>query len=54
MGYVKQLMQIAHELNLSFSEDAIQAMLALLEENVAPDNLVRILEEVKRELKKHE
>lgn len=54
MSYVKQLMQIAGELNLNFSEEAVQAMLALLEEDVAPDNLVKILEEIKTELKSQE
>lgn len=54
MSHVKYLVQIANELNLSFSEDAVQEMLTLLEEDVSPDNLAKILEEVKMELKSHE
>lgn len=50
MKCLKCLVQIANELNLSFSEEAIQAMLYLLEGDVSPDNLVKILEEIKIEL----
>lgn len=53
MSYLKYLMQIAHELNLNFDEESLQAMLGLLENNVAPDNLVKILEAVKSELTSH-
>lgn len=50
MNYTKNLAQIANELGLNFNEDAIQCMLSLLENGISPDNMVKILEEIKLEL----
>lgn len=54
MSTLKDLTQIAKELNLNFNEESIQLMLCLLENDVSPDNLVQILIEIKNELKSHE
>lgn len=51
MSYNKAFTSIAHELGLSFSEEAVEAMLGLLESGVAPDNLIKVLENIKTELK---
>ena len=51
MGHNKYFLQIAHELGLNFSEEAIELMLGLLESGVSPDNLLKILENTKTEMK---
>ena len=51
MGQNKYFVYIAHELGLNFSEEAVECMLNLLESGVSPDNLLKILENSKTELK---
>lgn len=54
MDYTKHLVQLATHLGLDFDETVIQMMLALLENNVTPENLVKILEDIKHEIKRHD
>lgn len=51
MSHGKHFAYIAQELGLNFSEDIIDIMLGLLESGVSPDNLLKILENIKTELK---
>lgn len=51
MSDINLLTRIAYELGLNFTEETIQNMLDLLENDVSPDNLVKIIEECKDILK---
>lgn len=51
MAHNKYFVHIAHELGLNFTEEAIDLMVGLLESGVTPDNLLKILENSKNELK---
>lgn len=49
MPYLKHTALIAKKLGLNFGEEDIEVMLRLLENGVTPDNLVMMLEDIKKE-----
>lgn len=49
MSFVKNLEEIAKELNLSFTEESIELMYKILEEGMSPDNLVKFIREIEAE-----
>jgi hypothetical protein len=53
MSHLSHIALIAKKLGLSFGEEDIGIMLKLLEGGVTPDNLVKILEEVKEAIKNY-
>lgn len=53
MSHLAHLALIAKKLGLSFGEEDIRIMLKLLENGVTPDNLIKILQEVKEEIKNY-
>lgn len=53
MSHLSHIALIAKKLGLSFGEEDIGIMLKLLESGVTPGNLVKILEEIKEEIKNH-
>lgn len=50
MGQEKLVAEIAQALGLNFSEETISTMLQLLEDGISPDNMVRMLEDIKAEI----
>lgn len=44
------MVAIAQELGLNFNEEAIESMLLLLENGASPENIVKMLEDVKTEI----
>jgi hypothetical protein len=51
MSSNKYIVHIAHELGLAFTEETVDIMVELLENGVSPDNLLKILENIKTEMK---
>lgn len=50
MANEKIIQEIAKKLGLNFTESNISLMCKLLEEGMSPDNLVKLLEDVKTEI----
>ncbi|KAI5170001.1 hypothetical protein PAEPH01_1162 [Pancytospora epiphaga] len=50
MDHEKIVAEIARELGVSITDDAISTMIKLLEGGIHPDNLVKVFQESKAEL----
>lgn len=51
MSDINLLTRIAYELGLNFTEEAVESMLNLLENDVSPDNLAKIIDQCKNIMK---